>query len=265
MYYLIVDDEVAICEGTAQRLRRFLPSGESIVCAFNGEEALEHIRNSPVDVLITDIRMGEMDGLSLIEQARAFKPGLACIVITAYDVFKYAQQAIKLEVKDFLVKPYGETELQEAVERVAAGLKKTKDQQHVLLEKHVSEVLAGGCELDRSLFKRSGATPPPDFIRVIVWEECGEKPPEWPGEWHYAVAERCCLLVNDDRDAVLRLVQEEKTQKMRFGISLAGDDAADLWKQAQMALKISGYENMPRWVFYQEAFSDEQTLWRCGP
>ena len=115
MKYLVVDDEAAICQGTVQRLRRFLPPEDAVECAFCGEDAIRQIAGSPPDVLITDIRMGAMDGLDLIEAARRVRPDIACIIITAFDSFKYAQQAIKLEVKDYLVKPYGEGDLRAAV------------------------------------------------------------------------------------------------------------------------------------------------------
>lgn len=257
MNYLIVDDEVAICQGTAQRLRRFLPEGESITCAFNAEDALMHIRTSPVDVLITDIRMGEMDGLTLIEQAKEYQPELACIVITAYDVFKYAQQAIKLEVKDFLVKPYGESELQEAVERVTAVLKKTQSQQHALLERHVYEALTNGEKLDKSLFARSGMREPPDSLRVVVWDTRETEMLEWMGEWCFCDREHQYMLISDEHEYVLQWVQTQPRSDTHFGVSLAGADIGALWKQARQALQISSYENMPRWFFYQEAFADE--------
>ena len=70
MKYLVVDDEAAICQGTVQRLRRFLPPEDAVECAFCGEDAIRQIAGSPPDVLITDIRMGAMDGLDLIEAAR---------------------------------------------------------------------------------------------------------------------------------------------------------------------------------------------------
>ena len=67
MKYLVVDDEAAICQGTVQRLRRFLPPEDAVECAFCGEDAIRQIAGSPPDVLITDIRMGAMDGLDLME------------------------------------------------------------------------------------------------------------------------------------------------------------------------------------------------------
>ena len=261
MHYLIVDDEMAICQGTAQRLRRFLPEGESIVCMFSGEDALDYIRNQPVDVLITDIRMGEMDGLNLIEQAREYKPNLACIMITAYDVFKYAQQAIKLEVKDFLVKPYGEAELREAVERVTAGLKKTQNQQTALLEKHIQETLQDEEKaLEKSLFIRAGRKEPPECFRLVAWDRQESKMPAWGGEWSYCDLNRHCLLIEDNRDAVLEWVQRPEAAEVHFGISLPGTKPGVLWKQAQEALCISAYDSTMHWVFYQEAFSDERSF-----
>lgn len=115
MRYLVVDDEEASCRGIARRLLRFLPAEDEVLCAFSAEEALVLLREECADILLTDIRMGEMNGLSLIETARREKLFDASIILTAYDSFPYAQSAVRLEVKDFLLKPCSEAALRESV------------------------------------------------------------------------------------------------------------------------------------------------------
>ena len=70
---LVVDDDEASCRGVARRLCRFLSTDDEVACAFDAEEALELMRDRPVDILVTDIRMGEMNGLQLIEAVRQQK------------------------------------------------------------------------------------------------------------------------------------------------------------------------------------------------
>ncbi len=260
MRYLVVDDEVAICQGTARRLQRFLPQDSSVQCAFSGEEAIEKIKAQPPDILITDIRMGSMDGLALIEQARAVRPEMACIIITAFDNFHYAQQAIKLEVKDFLVKPYSESDLKAAVERVTLGMEKTRSQNHDLLERKLYMQLTDGGPLEPGIFTRSGLPEPPDKVRIVVWNTRMEKIPAWTGSWHFADARYGYQLISDERDCLLEWMEQVTQPDVRFGISSAGDDLGTLWHQAQRALEITSFENMPRWVFFQDVLLNERGL-----
>lgn len=71
----------------------------------NGLEALEYCLAHDVDLLITDIRMPVMDGLTMIEQLKDQKPQVQVIVLSAYDQFAYARQAMRLGVTEFILKP----------------------------------------------------------------------------------------------------------------------------------------------------------------
>lgn len=259
MKYLVVDDEVAICQGTIQRLRRFLPEGDVVESAYSGEEALEKVAASPPDILITDIRMGSMDGLKLIESARAVKDDLACIIITAFDQFSYAQKAIQLEVKAFLVKPYGEGELKETVEHIVESLNYAHGRNRALLEKQLYARLLEGGRVDEGLFSQAGIEPPPHRLRAVCWDAPPRDVPRWEGGWHFFdVHRRYMLFADGECDALIRWMQG--AQGARFGISGASEDLGVLWRQAQQALRIGGCENMPRWVFFQDEFSDERSF-----
>ena len=67
----------------------------------NAMEALELIKKTQVDVLLTDISMPEMTGLELIHQARKILPGLKTVVISGYSEFDYAREAIELKVENY--------------------------------------------------------------------------------------------------------------------------------------------------------------------
>ena len=259
MRYLVVDDETAICQGTARRLRRFLPAEAEISCAYSGEQALSLIESGAPDILITDIRMGSMDGLTLIERARALREDVACIIVTAFDSFRYAQRAIKLGVTEYLVKPYSEGDLREAVERAEAALRKERGQNRAFLEKQVYELMLGGGRAEENLFTRAGLAAPPKTLRVCCWEgEAGDPMPGFPGEWHFLDARRQYLLFGDDRAAVSRWA--EALPGLRFGVSLAGEELGELWRQAGAALRLSGTAGMPALVFWQADFADETRM-----
>lgn len=115
---MIVDDEPVIRTG----LKQLIPWDElnmKIVCeAGNGSAALEHLRHGPVDILITDIRMDGMDGLTLVEEARALNENLHCIILTGYDDFAYTQHAIRLGIDNYILKPVDEKELMETLSHI---------------------------------------------------------------------------------------------------------------------------------------------------
>ena len=100
---LVVDDEESIRE----LLRRTLALAEYEAQAVSdGKAGLELLRREPWDLLIADLRMPEMDGLSLIREARRLHPRLAVIIVTGYSSESSAIQAVNLGVVGYLVKPF---------------------------------------------------------------------------------------------------------------------------------------------------------------
>ena len=101
---IIVDDESLVRVGL-QSLFDWESFGYKIVGIYqNGKEALEAIRNNPPDVLLTDIRMPEMDGLQLIEEVKKTYPDLNVVILSSYNDFDYMRKAIQYGVKDYVLK-----------------------------------------------------------------------------------------------------------------------------------------------------------------
>ena len=90
-----------------------------MLTAQNGIEALELLNAECVHFLITDIKMPQMDGLTLLKNAREKYPQLHCIVLTAYNEFEYAKQALALGVDNYLLKPINLEELVDNVKKIA--------------------------------------------------------------------------------------------------------------------------------------------------
>ena len=86
--------------------------------ADNGEEALEKIEQLKPDVLMTDIRMPYMDGLTLAARVRQKYPSIKILIFSGYDDFEYAKQAIKLNVTEYILKPVNSQELTKILARV---------------------------------------------------------------------------------------------------------------------------------------------------
>ena len=119
MKILLADDTELIREGLKSMLLQ-LPNPAicpEIRTACNGAEALSLMREHPVDLLITDIRMPDVDGIELMRQCRLQWANTSIVVISGYDDFKYAQQAIEYGASAYLLKPVDKQELYRVVEK----------------------------------------------------------------------------------------------------------------------------------------------------
>ncbi len=119
---LLVDDESAVREGIRNRTPweryNFRVVGE----AGNGIEALEMIEELHPDVVITDIKMPYLDGMELIKEIRRSHPPVTIIIISGYDEFTYAQQAIRYDVSEYVLKPVTSEDICNLLERTAKRL-----------------------------------------------------------------------------------------------------------------------------------------------
>ncbi|MBB3108188.1 two-component system response regulator YesN [Paenibacillus phyllosphaerae] len=129
---LIADDEPKIRRG----LSKVLPweeLGITVVAeAENGLEALEMCRQHEPDILFVDICMPHLSGLEFIEQLREGSRGGIVIVISGHDEFRYAQQALKLGVFDYLLKPVQKSKLAEVIGGALESLQQSKAQEQRL-------------------------------------------------------------------------------------------------------------------------------------
>ncbi len=102
-HVLVVDDEAGIRELLAKTLA---VAEYNVDLAPGGQEALEKLHREQYDLLITDLRMPGVDGLTLIREARRFMPQLPIIIITGYSTEASAIEAINLGVNGYLTKPF---------------------------------------------------------------------------------------------------------------------------------------------------------------
>ena len=117
---LIVDDEPSICTLIDRRLTR---EGYSCVTANNGKEALELFLKKPFSLILSDLRMPEMDGIELLKTIRALSPKMMMVVITGYPEINMAVEALRLGAYDFILKP---ADLELVVHSVKKALEKKK-------------------------------------------------------------------------------------------------------------------------------------------
>lgn len=114
---LIVEDEKNTREGLDRALRR----SYSTLQADSGKRALEILQENTVDVMLADLRMPGMDGLTLVRKALALDPKPVCILLTAYGSIETAVEAMKSGAYDFLTKPVNLDHLDMLLQRAMAS------------------------------------------------------------------------------------------------------------------------------------------------
>lgn len=111
---LIVDDEEDILDLLSDVVQKW---GHLPIVARDGKDALDKVRDVPVDLVLSDIRMPEMDGLSFLENLKKGNSNLAVIFITGYPSIESAVRSMKDGAYDYLTKPINLDELKVKVDR----------------------------------------------------------------------------------------------------------------------------------------------------
>ena len=140
---LFIDDEEVIRESFLS-LVNWEKQGYDVAGVLkNGEAAWAYLKDHPVDIIVTDINMPFMNGISLLEQIRNTYAKTRVLLLTGYEYFEYAQKAVQLKAFDFLMKPVTTERLLSAVESAAFDIEK---------EEEALEAVEKNQELSRSYF-----------------------------------------------------------------------------------------------------------------
>ena len=119
---LLVDDEIMIREGF-KRLFDWEAHGCQVVGeAADGMEALEKIDALHPDIAIMDINIPIMNGLKVIQTARLKYPQMAFVIVSGYDDFSYCQQALRLQITDYILKPVNYEEFGTCIDNLKISL-----------------------------------------------------------------------------------------------------------------------------------------------
>lgn len=110
---LVVDDELLIRDLLYDY---FQEQSWDITVAESGPTALKRLSEGEYDVLLTDLRMPEMDGSTLIDEVRERYPEMPVVIMTGYPSVETAVKALRQRVDDYLTKPFNVTKLYKAVE-----------------------------------------------------------------------------------------------------------------------------------------------------
>lgn len=118
----LVEDEIVMRDGIKKRINWEKEGIDFVGEASDGELALPMIRELKPDILLTDIKMPFMDGLQLSEIVRKELPDTRIIILSGYDEFTYAQEALRIGVTEYLLKPIAPAALLESIRKVAASI-----------------------------------------------------------------------------------------------------------------------------------------------
>ena len=145
---LLVDDEVSVLKGLNHVLTQKCPQYEVVDTAQSGPEALQILQAKQVDVVISDVRMPEMDGIELTEAIRSQYPNIAVIILSGHADFDYVRQAMKKGAYDYLLKPCRYQSILELLQRLEEQRANTERQHYRSLhEEQLLHALAGKGEV----------------------------------------------------------------------------------------------------------------------
>lgn len=116
MKVLVVEDEEMIRKGIVLAVDWAALDCVVVGEASNGEEGLQAAERYAPTLIITDLKMPKMDGIEMLRRLREAGNNAFVIILTAYDSFAYAQSALRLGAVDFLLKPFHDGELEQAVQ-----------------------------------------------------------------------------------------------------------------------------------------------------
>lgn len=120
---MLVDDEALILNGLKALIEWEELELSIENTALNGVEALQKFKENPVEIVVTDITMPKMNGLELIKKIKEIDSGTKFIILSGYDEFSYAKQAIALGIENYILKPINEEELEATLVNIINKIK----------------------------------------------------------------------------------------------------------------------------------------------
>ncbi len=150
---MVVEDEQVIREGIKVLLEEVIMGYEVLWEATNGQRALEILNIEIPELIITDIRMPKMDGIDFITLLKEKYKEVPVIVVSGYDDFIYVREALRLGVKDYLLKPINRKELTSILETISIDKEKdnNQDNNEPVIIHHIKDLIDKNLEGDLSL------------------------------------------------------------------------------------------------------------------
>ncbi len=169
-HILLCDDEPKLSRMLGQALES---AGYTVERAATGQDALRRMNAQPADIVVTDLRLPDMDGLTVLQQVRAMPGPPDVIVITAYATTETAVEAMRLGAYDYLIKPFSIDELRIKIARIFArrALQEQNGQLQAQLNSvHRAESLIGTSARMREVFEQVSQVATTDATVLLLGE-----------------------------------------------------------------------------------------------
>ncbi len=167
MRLLVAEDERVTREAICRMIDWESSGIELVGACSNGLEAYDMILDESPDIVLTDIRMPELDGLGLVQRVRETEPDIQFVIISGYNEFEYAKTAIKYGVCEYLLKPCDEDEILKALLQAASKVEQNRATRRMLQERQwmasqfgaeirrrfAEEIISGDGEIEENIKK----------------------------------------------------------------------------------------------------------------
>ena len=279
---VVADDEFYARKALIRKIHMAEPEAEIIADFENGLQAAAYIREnrSRIDLLFTDVKMPEMDGLELAKCIAEEEMGVEIIIVSGFSEFEYAKTAMTFGVNNYLIKPVQEDELKEALERVKKKTRKQEEQMRAQMSVRTVEYLSIAELVSHDewrgkflspIFQKYGgedSTSPIGFYLAVVQAENGEQKNEVVDreiERFIKDRNRCRLYFRRYKEHVLLMFQDEEDpaeelsgllrrilakggEKMTAGVSQHHTGVPELKKAYQEAVYAINQRLIDGWV-----------------
>lgn len=205
---LVVDDETLIAKNVKRSIEKENPNFEVIGICGSGREAIDFIKDNPPQVVFTDIRMPEMDGLELVKTIASDYPYIFCVIVSGYNDFEYAKSAMESNVKHYILKPINREELSKCLSSIEAsimakhpGLKDVRDNESSseeiveLIKTYIHENYKNSVDFGE-MAKNMGFSQP--YLTKIFTKFTGANPSTYLKEYRINVAKQ---LISDQSNS----------------------------------------------------------------
>jgi two-component system response regulator AtoC len=125
---LIVDDEMIVRNFLAETLRR---KNIEVITAENGKKALSLIKETPFDMVITDMKMPDLTGIEVLKKCKEISPNTIVVVITAFGSIENAVEAMRLGAFSYLIKPFSPDTIEAIIEKAKEHLSLVQENQYL--------------------------------------------------------------------------------------------------------------------------------------
>ena len=166
---LIVEDESLVRRGLTSLIDYKQLGISDVQEAENGKQAWEMIQQQQPDILLTDINMPQMDGITLAQQVKLHYPYTHIVFLTGYDYVDYLLSALKLGADDYLLKPISKKEIEAFFVTVVGKLEKERKESQI----HQVDIVSEETEIEKIIHSQLDN---PDLSLVKVAEQLGFTP-----------------------------------------------------------------------------------------